>query len=696
MKGLLIAGVCAAWLIPTVVVADSTEARGTLCFQAGAEIVFSSDACTSQIFGTEVAPAAEARDFVWRTSGSLVMGTLPKGERRLDAHPSFGASLVISSSDFNYWPVETHLDVTSNDHVHVWRFLLDRRGIDQLRSLKLPEGAYQLVVTAQHHRSLVRKIVVDSHHRDFRIGRLVMARLPIISGTVIDTATGTGLSNVEITLPSQKLLAVSDGTGRFRGEVLDEWPEYVRASYPGRGTKVVQLLKTAVDTSLPDIIMRRGGSLAVAISPATPVTFDLARVEGESRHVVVTKEVGDSGEVMVEDLDPGEYAILIKGAGPLQQHGSFVRIEAGAQNRSAVSLHPARLHIDLQGHDHPVTGTTLEFVNAASGWRGIVADSAQGGHFDLSLWQTGDFTVFVTLPQRGGYITHTTLDGNGDIDWQLDLPSHSIEGRIADGRTGEAVPDAHVFLEITKPTGVSTVWTKSSPAGDFEFPFVSSGHAVLSALAAGFLETRDAFDLPEGDTNSVKSLWLDRAHIVKLSVADQSGVPIPNAVVVDSTGDERSPLRTDEMGTVAVPLREDENKLVYIIPREGSFGTAVLPSCEDHASVVIGPAQSTIRIIATAESDGTPVSNAGFIFRFNGTIVPPRVVGVLAAEQGLPLQTGPDGTLVWSRMPSGVYELFPVFSVAEANRVLRGFDAPKAQLSAKLGENLVSLTFRQK
>ncbi len=696
MKTLLIAGVCAACFIPSAIVADSTGPKGTLCFrQAGVEIDFTSDGCTSQTFAKEVAPAAEARDFAWRIPGSLVLGTLPKGERRLDALPNLPASLAISSSDFNYWPVETHFEVTSSDHAHVWQFSIDARGVDQLRSLKLPPGEFQLVVAAPHHRSLLRKIVVDGHG-DFRVGTLTMTRLPIISGTVIDAATGTGLANVEITLPSQKVLGVSDGTGQFRGEVLDDWPEYVRAAYPGRGTKVMPLLKTEADTSLPSIVMRHGGSLTVALSPATPVAVELARVEGESRHVVTTRDVGDSGEITIDDLDPGKYAILIKGTEPLQQHGSFVRIEAGIQSRSSIALRPARLHVDVRGHEQAVTGATLEFLNSALRWRGIIADSTKTGHFDLNLWQPGDFTIFVTLPQRGGYIAHATLDGDGDINWRLDLPGNSVKGRIADGRTGEVVPDAHVFLQVSTATGASTVWTNSNQSGEFEFPFVPGGHAVLSALAAGFLETRDAFDLPEGDSSSVRPLVLDRAHIVKLTVASQAGVPIADAVVVDSAGDERSPLRTDETGTVAVPLREDENKLVYIIPREGSFGTAVLASCEDRASAVIGPAQSTIRIIATAEPDGTPVPDAGFIFRFNGTIVPPRVIGVFAAEQGMPLHTGPDGTLVWSRMPSGVYELFPVFNLTEANRVLHGFDAPKAQLSAKLGENLVSLTFRQK
>jgi|GEM_PF-7066791 len=697
MKALFVAAVYAACLIPSAVIADATDPKGTLCFRpAGGEINFTSGGCTVQTFTKEVAPAAEARDFVWRTSGSLVLGTLAKGERRLAAHPTLTASLAVSSNDFNYWPAETHFDITSSDHAHVWQFSIDARGVDQLRNLKLPRGEYQLVVAAQHHRSLVRKIVVDGHG-DFLVGRLAMTRLPIISGTVIDATTGTGLANVEITLPSQKVLAVSDGTGRFRGEVLDDWPEYVRAAYPGRGTKVAQLLKTEADTSLPNIVMRRGGSLAVAVSPATPVTVELSRVEGESKHVVVTREIGDSGEVTVDDLDPGEYAILLKGTEPLQQHGSFVRIEAGTQNRSAIALHPARLHVNVQGHDQVVPGATLEFLNKASNWRGIVADTVQSGHFDLGLWQTGDFTIFVTLPQRGGYITHATLEGDGDINWRLDLPSHAVKGRIADGRTGEAVPDARVFLKIAKPTGESTVWTNTNQSGEFEFPFVPGGHAVLSALAAGFLETRDVFELTDdGETNSVRPLVLDRAHIVKLTVSNPAGMPITDALIVDSSGDERSQLRTDEMGTVAVPLREDENKLVYVIPKEGSFGTAMLESCDAHAAAVIGPATSTIRIIATAERDGTPVPDAGFIFRFNGTIVPPRVITVLGAEQGLPLQTGPDGTLVWNRMPSGVYEIFPVFNGADANRVLHGFDAPRAQLSAKLGENLVSLTFRQK
>jgi hypothetical protein len=691
MKALLVAGTFAL-LIPSVALAvDSADMVGRLCFRnAGVE------KCTSQTFTKEVAPAAESRDFVWRIPGSLVLGTIPKGESRLGAWPSHTAEFTISSNDFNYWPADTHFDITSSDRAHVWQFSIDARTVDQLRSLKLLLGAYQVVITSPHHRSLVRKIVIDDRHGNFRIGRLTMSRLPIISGVVIDSTTGIGLANTEITLPSGKLLAVSDGTGRFRGEVLDDWPEYVRAMYPGCGTKVAQLPKTEADSSLPNIVMRRGGSVVVALSPPGPAVVDLARVEGETRSLVTTREVGDSGEVTVSDLDPGEYVVLIKGLEPLQQHGSFVRIEAGVQNRASVALRPARLHVDVRGHEQAITGATLEFLNTASIWRGVVVDSVGRGSFDLDLWQTGDFTVFVTLPQRGGYVTHVKLEGEKDIKWELNLPSHSVRGRIADRRTGEAVPDAHVFLEVTTPLGASTVWTNSDPSGEFEFPFVTDGRAVLSAFAGGFLEAREPFDLPEGDANVIKPIKLDRAHIVKLTVADQSGVPIADAVVVDSTGDERSPLRTDETGTVAVSLREDENKLVYIIPKEGSFGTAMLTNGEDHVDAIIGAAQSTIRIVATAEPDGTPVADAGFIIRFNGTIMPPRVVGVLADQQGLPLRTGPDGTLIWSRMPSGVYELFPIFNKAEANRVLRGFDAPKAQLSAKLGDNLVSLIFRQK
>ena len=86
--------------------------------------------------------------------------------------------------------------------------------------------------------------------------------------------------------------------------------------------------------------------------------------------------------------------------------------------------------------------------------------------------------------------------------------------------------------------------------------------------------------------------------------------------------------------------------------------------------------------------------NVGVVMRYNGRVVPTEVIAMMATYQGAIASSGPDGRIIFEHMPPGLYELWPVGSVAELRRLTNGVgpEAP-VRMTAAPGENLAELTF---
>ena len=70
-------------------------------------------------------------------------------------------------------------------------------------------------------------------------------------------------------LPDKKSFAVSDAAGRFSGDPGDDWPPFLKVSYPGFAETTVAVPTTRADADLPPVFLEKGGRLELSIDRAT-------------------------------------------------------------------------------------------------------------------------------------------------------------------------------------------------------------------------------------------------------------------------------------------------------------------------------------------------------------------------------------------------------------------------------------------
>ncbi|HWW62383.1 MAG TPA: hypothetical protein VN181_13505, partial [Thermoanaerobaculia bacterium] len=212
-----------------------------------------------------------------------------------------------------------------------------------------------------------------------------------------------------------------------------------------------------------------------------------------------------------------------------------------------------------------------------------------------------------------------------------------------------------------------------------------------------YVEYRYSFQQFESEPDRVLNIELEPAITRRIAVVTPAGMPIAGATVVDETGNARAPWLTGADGTAAIPLRQNEQKILYVFPKEGSLAVArVAPTGSDTNDVIkIVVPQGEADLSIRAESDeGEPIANAAFIIRVNGELLPAAVIAIAEQVQGQRLRTDGTGTAMLYKLPAGLIELWPYFSAQDARSIKQGTGpAPKAQINIRPGLNQIKLTF---
>jgi len=132
------------------------------------------------------------------------------------------------------------------------------------------------------------------------------------------------------------------GNGYLRVELPDgENPPFLTVSFAGFGTRIVALAKGRSDQTLPPIEL--GPCRNVARQVARKARFTVPGVEtsrGDVARRLPRAAVvdGNGTQWKVDNLDAGEYRLLISGSQPLQHFGASVKIRTrGDDFRSARS-----------------------------------------------------------------------------------------------------------------------------------------------------------------------------------------------------------------------------------------------------------------------------------------------------------------------------------------------------------------------
>ncbi len=475
----------------------------------------------------------------------------------------------------------------------------------------------------------------------------------------IRTSHGSPLARANVSWNGGQASSGADGS--FVMTPGSDWPEFIRVSASGFGTRFVRMPSLHARQDLDPIVMAPGGTVRIHVPAARPsglrryVTLFLP-LEGVPWPWLLQQQI-DSGEhtVTVPDVGPGKYLVRVRGTGPLQ-YATRTVIVTGDETRDVdFSLTTRIFSAHFTSGDEPLKHTNIRFRKLNDGWGGIVTTDDHGD-VHTPMWDEGDCEMSVQTP--GVTFVPRIIYLTGRRRSAIDLPSRLIRGIVQNER-GVPIAEAKVILHTSLDTGAINVHTRTDRHGVFAFSGISTGPQSVQVAADGYLIA--PFTSFSGDDIRIT---MHEGILRRLTVMTTDGEPVSGAQIICSTGMYTQAMTaTDAFGGATIATPADVTSVIYIIPREGSFFVQRISNGEKREPVqplLITLQRPTAELTLEARSTaGTPVKNLRLLVRFNGEMIVPDAAEALEVNQGLQFRTGDDGDVHLKRVVPGVYEFFP-------------------------------------
>lgn len=537
--------------------------------------------------------------------------------------------------------------------------------------------------------------------KNTEIGVVALKRSPLISGRVVEAHSGAPLPGA-IAATNGKTLGISDGNGDLRIELPDgENPPFLAVSFAGYGTRIIALAKGRSDQTLSPIELGPAGMLFVKLPEKhDSLSLELKRVDGRNETTAQSGRVdGNGNQWKVDNLDAGEYRLLIGGSQPLQHFGASVKIRPGETTEFEFQLSPIDLTTAVFKRAVPVPGAEVTLKSSVGGWTSTMVTGSDGT-FHQELWQGGRLVALVsTAGLSEPYLLAKEIGDSSTFEWDIQVPAGSVTGHVLDRRSHQPVPGATVTLEETHDDTTKSIGYVSDDSGTFAFEGVEAGSNRIYAEASGFLKSAPQdFVLASSDEERRLDIQLDAASEYPFVVVGPNEQPIVAAAVVQAAQPPGPGPVTDISGRVDVDIDRARSELVAFLPKNGSFGLYRIPANPDIPSeatrVVVMPPVATLTIRTVDEATGLPVRNVHLMIRYNREFVDPSLAQLISAATALPFITNYSGQAFLASIPSGTYDVWPYGSMAEAQDIMRGTIPAAASISVVGGDYTATLKFR--
>jgi len=326
----------------------------------------------------------------------------------------------------------------------------------------------------------------------------------VVTGTVVNANTHAPVYGATVSLPGSKRLAVADRSGRFRAIVPTAgWPPALRVGAPGLATQDLELPHLPSDADLQPIALSTAARLHVVLPPALTgmtVKWQLQRLFGD-KGAGVSQEGSFPVrriEVMIDDVESANYALLVQGAKPLQQSITKLAVKTGESIELPINITPVTLHLTVVIGEKPVDGTVVGFSSTDFLLRATVICNEHGAATE-EMWQRGDFFASLLDHNHAAFGRFVHLDSDTDsISWSYVVPAHRVRGRVIDAATEAPLKGVRIRINGNAPAGDLSSTTDED--GRFELSAVTDGTHSLDAYLKGYRYNRPLpFTLQKGD-----------------------------------------------------------------------------------------------------------------------------------------------------------------------------------------------------
>lgn len=680
-------------LLAVSLVARAASDQGTWCL-GEASVAGPGPSCTATL---TLEGADVPRAFIHLTGAELNFGVIPAGFDAIDDSSLVNVAMSGVRSSSRSLESVTLSVAPANTSSPKWSYELSSSDLRRLRGVRLPPGSYMVTVHAENHTK--HEFVQEVGRKGGKFPLILLDAYPRLSGRVVDARSGQGMSGTAILDSDDSVLGqVSSAAGDFELYLpADSWPRSVGFGFPGRGTKWVSVPARLADTDLGLVSLAIAGSLRVNLPKGVSVRSIRVQEVGEDEKTRVTRRVRDVSEgqetLVLDDVAPGDYELLVSGDGALASFAQPVTVRPAEEATVDLSVDPIDVTIRATYQDQPIGAGSMYVEHGVAGWKADIRLDDQGT-YKGQLWQPGPLAGYLTIPGRSSPFFATRMFiGAREETWELNAWGQTIRGRVVTAKGGR-VASPRIAMQSEYADGGGSKVLQADELGEFVIEYVRPGRHRFVATAEGFLDSVLNIQTLPNETVREIELVCSPGATRSVLVLNANGTRAVGADVL-APG---AVTRTGADGRASVTLPAGETVRLFVIPREGSFGSVLVSPGDDQSGEISIPVPAPeVSILVRAESDsGAPIAGVGLLVRFNGLMLPLELLQSMHRIQGLRFESNADGKAQLNGLPVGLYEFWPVFDYSQVDRINRSPGASAASLAAQPGANWVIMTFEKR
>jgi protocatechuate 3,4-dioxygenase beta subunit len=523
--------------------------------------------------------------------------------------------------------------------------------------------------------------VVDPNHEPVANAEVELVQGPAVMMQLRQLASETGI------------VANTDAKGEYRLAEVPPADDYiVYASHPDFGDSEAGpiVVHASAEARVGDIVLRVGAHVSghvnadgrplegaiVTISNQMDVLRKMRPTPPSSpdqRELKLSTHTDASGSYAFASVPFDNFELTAEASG-------FARISKSTQNVFGAT--PREQTVDFEmlpavairgrvvdDKKNALAGALVKATVASTTFRcEQAATSDAAGAFLLDALAQGQYFI---MAECDGYSSATKPQveaGGSDIEIQLQVQG-GVTGVVVDDETGAPVVDFDLTvmqsLKNRGPVPARVHFHGHDPAGRFELKNVDPGLFQLQGKAAGYAESlSDEFQVVRGQVTPSVRVPMNRGGTVTGAVADKSGRPLANAVVIlrtnkmvdtpinaifknVSAGDPEQKVRTDGDGRFKIEL---------VVP-----GTYQLAARQD-GFAPLEQNDVEVRRKETTDAGKLVLSQGakvrGHVYGLDGKPLAGAVVNaVTKSSRFLTALADNDGAFVITAMPPGDYTL---------------------------------------